>query len=108
MRALTAKVFRPQHTTEIVQTYLRRHNGFKPEESPYVKLHHARVANLEAAIRCNHKRTPPKSWEGTLLKKQQRLDEMKTREGKTAEQKMRLDECIRKLKLDVALQKRNH
>jgi DNA topoisomerase-1 len=106
MRGLTAKVFRTHHATETVQTYLRRHNGFKPDESPYVKLHHARVANLEAAIRCNHKRTPPKTWEGTLLKKQQRLDELKTREVKTDTQKMRLEERIRKLKLDVDLQKR--
>src|SRR6266852_147774 len=106
MRGLTAKVFRTHHATETVQTYLRRHNGFKPEESPYVKLHHARVANLEAAIRCNHKRTPPKTWEGTLLKKQQRLDELKTNKVDTERQKMRLEERIRKLKLDVHLQKR--
>src|SRR6266702_5797421 len=79
MRDLTAKVFRTHHATDTVQIYLRRHNNFKPEESPYVKLHHARVANLEAAIRCNHKRTPPKTWEGSLLKKQQRLDELKTK-----------------------------
>src|SRR3989454_206134 len=106
MRGLTAKVFRTHHATETVQTYLRRHNGFKAEVSPYVKLHHARVANLEAAIRCNHKRTPPKTWEGSLLKKQQRLDELKTKEVKTDTQKMRLEERIRKLKLDVDLQKR--
>src|SRR2546427_379038 len=106
MRGLTAKGFRTHHATETVQTYLRRHNGFKGEESPYVKLHHARVANLEAAIRCNHKRTPPKTWEGSLLKKQQRLDELKTKEVKTDMQKMRLEERIRKLKLDVDLQKR--
>src|SRR5881628_3919382 len=106
MRGLTAKVFRTHHATETVQTYLRRHNGFKAEVSPYVKLHHARVANLEAAIRCNHKRTPPKTWEGTLLKKQQRLEELKTKEVKTDNQKIRLDERIRKLKLDVDLQKR--
>src|SRR5205807_10394454 len=48
MRGLTAKVFRPHHATETVQTYLRNHNGLKREESPYVKLRHARVANLEA------------------------------------------------------------
>jgi DNA topoisomerase I len=106
MRGLTAKVFRTHHATETVQTYLRRHNGFQPEESPYVKLHHARVANLEAAIRCNHKRTPPKTWEASLLKKQQRLSELKTKEVKTDAQKMRLEERIRKLKLDVDLQKR--
>src|SRR5205809_2230541 len=106
VRGLTAKVFRTHHATETVQTYLRKHNGFKPGESPFVKLHHARVANLEAAIRCNHKRTPPKTWEGTLLKKQQRLDELKTKEAKTDKQKMRLEERTRKLKLDVDLQKR--
>src|SRR5947209_1339359 len=106
MRGLTAKVFRTHHATEIVQTYLRRHNGFKPEVSPNAKLHHARVANLEAHIECNHKRTSPKTWEGSLLKKQQRLDELKTKEVKTDMQKMRLEERIRKLKLDVDLQKR--
>src|SRR5207245_5446068 len=73
---------------------------------PCVKLHPARVANLEAAIRSNHKRTPPKTWEGTLLKKQQRLDELTTKEVKTDKQKMRLEERIRKLKLDVDLQKK--
>src|SRR5712664_1537838 len=93
MRDLTAKVFRTHHATDTVQTYLRRHNSFKPEESPYVKLHHARVANLEAAIRCNHKRNPPKTWEGSLLKKQQRLDELKTktREVTTEKQKLRME-----------------
>jgi hypothetical protein len=29
-----------------VQTYLGRHNGFKPNDSGFVKLYHARVANL--------------------------------------------------------------
>ncbi len=106
MRGLTAKVFRTHHATETVQSYLRRHNGFKPDESPQLKLYHARVGNLEAAIRCNHKRTPPKTWEGSLLKKQQRLAELKTREVKTGKQKARLEERIKKLKLDVDLQKR--
>src|SRR5713226_9053795 len=105
-RGLTAKVFRTHHATETVQSYLGRHNGFKANDAGFVKLYHARVANLEAAIRCNHKRTPPKTWEGTLLKKQQRLDELKTTEVKTDTQKMRLEERIRKLKLDVDLQKR--
>jgi DNA topoisomerase-1 len=106
MRGLTAKVFRTHHATETVQGYLRKHNGFKAEESPFVKLYHARIGNLEAAIRCNHKRTPPKTWEGSLLKKQQRLDELGKKEVKTEKQKTRLEERIKKLKLDVDLQKR--
>src|SRR5437667_7238213 len=106
MRGLTAKVFRTHHATETVQTYLDRHNGFKPDDPAFVKLYHARVANLEAAIRCNHKRTPPKTWQSSLDKKQQRLAELKTREAKTENQKQRLEERKRKLELDVKLQER--
>src|SRR2546428_291513 len=89
-RGLTAKVFRTHHATETVQTYLGRHNGFKPTESEFVKLYHARVANLEAAIRCNHKRTPPKTWEVSLDKKQQSLAELKKRPAKTDKHRERL------------------
>src|SRR5207247_6906660 len=62
--------------------------------------------NLEAAIQCNHKRTPPKTWQSSLDKKQQRLAELKTREGKTEKQKQRLEERKKKLELDVKLQQR--
>ncbi len=106
MRGLTAKVFRTHHATDTVQTYLARHNGFKPDDPPFVKLYHARVANLEAAIRCNHKRTPPKTWQNSLDKKQQRLAELKTRQSKTDKQKLRLEERREKLELDVKLQRR--
>jgi len=106
MRGLTAKVFRTHHATETVQTYLGQHNGFRPDDPAFVKLYHARVANLEAAIRCNHKRTPPKTWQSSLDKKQQRLAELKTREGKTEKQKQRLEERKKKLELDLKLQQR--
>ncbi len=105
-RGLTAKVFRTHHATETVQTYLGRHNGFQPNDPGFVKLYHARVANLEAAIRCNHKRTPPKTWEGSLDKKQQRLAELKKRPAKTDKQRERLAERMRKLKFDIELQRR--
>jgi len=106
MRGLTAKVFRTHHATETVQTYLGKHTGFKPNDPSFLKLYHARVANLEAAIRCNHKRTPPKTWQSSLEKKQQRLTELKARETKTEKQKERLDERRKKLELDVKLQQR--
>lgn len=106
VKGLTAKVFRTHHATETVQTYLGRHNGFKPGEPSFVKLYHARVANLEAAIRCNHKRTPPKTWSSSLDKKQLRLADLRTRTPKTKKQAQRLDERIRKLKLDIDLQKK--
>src|SRR5215831_11511665 len=105
MKALTAKVFRTHHATETVQDYLDRHNGFKPEPGSYLKLYHARLANLQAAIRCNHKRTPPKTWQGTLEKKQVKLDELSTRTGKTEKQNLRLKERVEKMKLDIDLQR---
>ncbi len=105
-KGLTAKVFRTHHATETVQTYLGRHNEFKPEDPAFVRLFHARIANLEAAIRCNHKRTPPKTWELSMDKKQQRLADLKTRTTKTEKQAQRLKVRMKKLKLDIDLQKR--
>ncbi|HZY94770.1 MAG TPA: DNA topoisomerase I [Candidatus Bathyarchaeia archaeon] len=104
-RGLTTRVFRTHHATETVQTYLDEHIRFKRSDPEFVKLFHARVANLEAAIRCNHKRTPPKTWASSLDKKQQRLVELKARTPKTERQGLRLQERIRKLKLDIDLQR---
>jgi DNA topoisomerase I len=39
------------------------------------KLYHAKEANLQAAIFCNHQRTPPKTWEESHQRKKQRLEE---------------------------------
>jgi len=61
--------------------------------------------SLEAAVECNHKRTPPKTWASSLDKKQHRLVELKARAPKTAKQGLRLQERIRKLRLDIDLQK---
>ena len=104
-KGLTAKVFRTHHATETVKDYLRKHDGFKPEDPQFVKVYHARMANLEAAVRCNHKRTPPKTWEASLERKQQRLVELKGKEVKTDKLRERLEQRIRKLKLDVDLQR---
>ncbi len=106
MRGVTAKVFRTHHATETVKKYLQGHNTFKPETPSFRKLYHARVANLDAAIRCNHKRTPPKTWEGSLERKQQRIAELKVRPVKTEKQKEWLEARVEKLRLDLELQKK--
>ncbi len=105
-KGLTAKVFRTHHATETAKDYLTAHKRFKEGEPEFAKVYHARMANLEAAVRCNHKRTPPKTWEASLDKKQQRLMELEGKTGsvKTDRQKERLEHRIRKLKLDVDLQ----
>jgi len=106
MKGLTAKVFRTHHATETVQKYLDQYDGFKPGSAPFLKLYRARLANLEAAIRCNHKRTPPKTWESSLEKKQLHLDDLQGKETKTEKQALRLKERVEKLKLDIDLQRR--
>ncbi len=106
MRGLTAKVFRTRHATSTVNEYLKRNDGFGREDPPFVKLYHARMANLEAAVRCNHKRTPPKTWERSLLRKEERLAALAGREVKTEKQRLRLEQRVEKLKLDLELQKK--
>ena len=69
---LTAKVFRTYLASVAVAGYLRNHNRIKSKSGHY-KLYTARMANLEAAKKCNHKRTIPKTFEAAQLKKQKAL-----------------------------------
>jgi hypothetical protein len=63
---LTAKVFRTYHATHTVRSYLEREGNVAKDAPNYQKEYVAKLANLEAAIVCNHKRTPPKNWAGRM------------------------------------------
>ena len=76
MTGLSAKVFRTCHATQTVENKLEE-TPVKPDEPEYVKKHVAILANLEAAIICNHKRTIPKTWEQTLQRRKERLEARK-------------------------------
>jgi len=81
VKGLTAKAFRTYLATNVVNQYLLSIDGTISEEPEYVKLYHAKMANLKAAITCNHKRAIPKNFESSLEKKVLRLKElMKARE----------------------------
>jgi len=69
---LSAKVFRTCHATETVEGKLRK-TTLGADEPEFKKKHVATMANLEAAIICNHKRTIPKTWEQSLQRKKDRL-----------------------------------
>lgn len=69
---LTAKVFRTYLATTVVKDYLKEHDGIK-NRSPTAKIYYAKLANLEAARMCNHKRTIPKTFETSLQKKRDTL-----------------------------------
>ncbi len=68
VKGLTAKVFRTYQATTVVKDYLVEHDNIKGKTANE-KLYHAKLANLEAAKMCNHKRTIPKTFEQALEKK---------------------------------------
>jgi DNA topoisomerase-1 len=69
----TAKVFRTYHATSKAKEVLASKD--MKQAGDLDKLYHAKEANLQAAIFCNHQRTPPKTWEVSLQKKRQRLED---------------------------------
>jgi DNA topoisomerase-1 len=78
---LSAKVFRTYHASKVVGEYLKTAKVNK-EDPDYVKKNAAAMANLEAAIICNHKRKLPKNWENSLAKKMERLKVLQARKTK--------------------------
>ncbi len=102
MPGLTAKVFRTYHGTKIVKEYLEAQK-VNPEDPDYIKKFIAKMANLQAAIELNHKKTPPKNWKERLRKKEERLKELKSKKP-TKKRK----EAIKKLKLQIKLMKKTN
>ncbi len=103
MPGLTAKVFRTYQATNTVRSYLKKHSRFPETTFEYEKLYHARRANLEAAIKCNHKRTPPNNWEESLAKRRERLKAVEATDPKTEKQVAKRQERLAKLNFDVQL-----
>ena len=87
---LTAKVFRTYHASDVVKNSLEKAN-VSASEPLIVKKHVATMANLEAAVVCNHKRKPPKNWEESLAKKIDRLNALKNSPKKTKSQAERVE-----------------
>ncbi|MEM0363972.1 MAG: hypothetical protein QXS25_00170 [Candidatus Nitrosocaldus sp.] len=105
MDGLTAKAFRTYLATDVVKDYLLSVDGKIDGHGDYIKVYHAKMANLQAAITCNHKRAIPKNFEESLRKKEERLKELMSKEVKTKKQEERLKERIEKLKLQIELAK---
>lgn len=76
MPGLTAKVFRTFHATTTVKDYLAQNNRLNGA-SLFQKEYIAKRANLQAAITCNHKRTPPKTWAESLAKREEALKKLR-------------------------------
>ena len=123
VKGLTAKVFRTYLATAVVKKYLVEHDNIKGKTANE-KLYHAKLANLEAAMMCNHKRTIPKTYELTLQKKrdvlkklekeqvwkktQDILKKVESTESKTDTQKKSKTKRIKKLNEQIKKQKSRH
>jgi len=81
MSGLSAKVFRTLYASDAVQTKLDK-TPVDSEDPEYMKKYVAKMANLEAAKVCNHKRTIPKRWKASLEKKKERVNVLKERARK--------------------------
>ena len=123
VKGLTAKVFRTYLATTVVKKYLLEHDNIKGKTANE-KLHHVKLANLEAAKMCNHKRTIPKTFEQSLenkretLKKtekdqaskktQETLKKVESSEPKTETQKKSKEKRIKTLNEQIKKQKQKH
>ena len=123
VKGLTAKVFRTYLASNVVSKYLRRYDNIK-SESDMKKLFHAKLANLDAAKMCNHKRTIPKNFDLTLQKKKDTLhniekakpwekseESLKKAESKitkTEKQKEMQKKRIKKIKIMIKKRKIKH
>ena len=83
---ITAKTFRTYHATAIVERFLASKDVSKA--SDLEKVAHAKEANLEAAIYCNHKKTPPKNWDEQMRKKEEKLKTYRANGKETQAAKM--------------------
>jgi len=123
VKGLSAKVFRTYLASSVVSKYLRSHDDIK-SKSDMKKIFHGKLANLDAAIMCNHKRTIPKNFELSLQKKKDTLKNVeKTKPWeksevllkkaqskivKTEKQKKEKNERIKKIKTVIRKRKVKH
>ena len=123
VKGLTAKVFRTYLATTVVKNYLVKHDDIKGKTANE-KLYHAKLANLEAAMMCNHKRTIPKTYEQTLQKKrdsytkiekeqvwkktQKTLKKIESSKSKTEAEKQSKVKRIKTLNEQIKKQKSKH
>jgi len=123
VKGLSAKVFRTYLASSVVSKYLREHDNIK-SESDMKKMFHGKLANLNAAIMCNHKRTIPKNFELSLQKKKDTLKNVgktkpweksevllkkaQSKTVKTEKQKKEKNERIKKIKTVIRKRKGKH
>ena len=116
---MTAKVFRTHIATAIVKEHLSAPIlRVNKNESEFKKVYVAKIANLQAAITCNHKKgidpknpASKKSWEKfeqSVANKKEKIKqielELKDKKWKTELQKLKKEQRLEKLEFQLRLQ----
>jgi DNA topoisomerase-1 len=103
-------VFRTYHATEKTRKALESADMRGADEID--KLYFAKEAGLQAAVFCNHQRTPPKTWEQSLERKRMKLEDARGRpkvnEGRVKKLEKELDFYVRTKEYNVNTSLKNY
>lgn len=101
MSKITAKTFRIYRATEAVKTYLKEIKDDMSKEPDFIHKYEFKLACLQAAKICNHKKALPKGYVEKLQKKEDKINatrakirEMNRKDKDTTKQYIRLSKNI--------------
>jgi len=97
---LTAKVFRTHHATMAVARSLAT-SGVQAEDPEHIKWKAASIANLEAAILCNHTKKAPANWEASRKRMQEQQERAQARLKRCQETARAAEEALAALRREA-------
>jgi len=103
---LTAKVFRTHHATQAVRESLAA-SGVEVSDPEYKKWGAVALANLEAAMLCNHYKTAPANWRDRRQRAKERQEKRKERVAHYRSQVRQAKEALTTLRREAREKKTN-
>lgn len=103
---LTAKVFRTHHATQAVRDSLLA-SEVEVSDPEYKKWEAVSVANLEAAMLCNHYKTAPANWRDRRQRANERQEKRKERVTRYRSQVRQAREALTALRREAREKKNN-
>lgn len=100
LRGLTAKVFRTHHATVAVQESLEG-SGLTAADPEYRKWEAASLANLEAAVLCNHTKKPTGDWAARRKRFAERVEKARDRIARYRQQQREYRERLAALRVEA-------
>jgi len=98
--SLTAKVFRTHHATQAVRESLAA-SEVEAGDPEYKKWGAVSVANLEAAVLCNHYKTGPANWQERRQRARERLQKKKDKVDLRRSQVREAKEALKALRQEA-------